>query len=62
MSCRAYHLVSGLVFALVALLHLVRSVQGLPVVAGSWSVPLALSWAGTAGAAFLSIWAFRSRG
>lgn len=62
MSCRAYHLVSGVVFALVALMHLVRAVQRLPVVAGSWAIPLAASWAGVVVAGLLSLWAFRSRG
>jgi len=61
MRCRAYHLVSAAVFALVALLHLARVLRGIPVHAGTWDVPMAISWAGTFGAAFLAAWAFLSR-
>lgn len=61
MRCRAYHSVSGAIFALVSLMHLVRALRAMPVHAGAWEVPLSVSWAGALGAAFLAIWAFRSQ-
>ena len=45
MNARTYIIVSAVVFALVAVGHLARSVLGWPVVIGSWSAPMALSWA-----------------
>lgn len=61
MRCRAYHLVSATVFALVSLLHLARVLRGIPVHAGAWEIPMAISWAGIFGAALLAAWAFFSR-
>lgn len=62
MGSGGYRTVSGLVFALVALMHLVRAVRGLPVVAGDWQVPVLVSWVAVAVAGGLAVWAFRSRG
>ncbi len=62
MGSGGYRTVSGLVFALVALMHLVRAVRGLPVLVGDWQVSVAMSWAAVVVAGGLAIWAFRSRG
>ncbi len=62
MAGGSYRAVSGLVFALVALMHLVRAVRGLPVLVGDWQVSVAMSWAAVVVAGGLAIWAFRSRG
>jgi len=44
MDEKTFSIVAGIIFALVALLHLVRIYMGWPVVIGSWSVPMWLSW------------------
>jgi len=58
MNRRLYLIASGTVFLVVALLHLVRLVQSLPVVFGTWVVPLWLSWGGFPAAAGLCLWAY----
>ncbi len=60
MNPRAYLVISGAVFGLVALGHLLRVVNGWTLVIGSWSVPMWISWLGTLGPAVLCVWAFRS--
>jgi ABC-type enterochelin transport system permease subunit len=54
-----YLLISATIFALVALLHVVRLVTNLPVQFGTISFPMWGSWLGSIVAAVLSIWAFR---
>jgi hypothetical protein len=46
MDQRAFSIVAGMIFALVALLHLVRIIIGWSVVIGDWSVPMWVSWIG----------------
>lgn len=58
MPDRLYIIISGSIFAAVALLHLVRAIVGIPVRIGDVSVPKGMSWAGCIAAALLSAWAF----
>jgi hypothetical protein len=44
MNSKTFALVAGVIFALVALLHLLRIVLGWPAVIGGWAVPMWLSW------------------
>jgi hypothetical protein len=60
MGKQIYCLVSGLIFALVALLHLLRLFNGWAVQIGPFSVPTALSVFGLVFSALLSLWAFRT--
>jgi len=53
-----YAAVSALIFAVVALAHLVRIVKGWPVQIGPFSVSLSVSWIGFAIAALTAIWGF----
>jgi hypothetical protein len=53
-----YAAVSALIFAVVALAHLVRIIKGWAVQIGSSSVSLSVSWIGFAVAALLAIWGF----
>ena len=46
MDQKTFSVVAGAIFALVALLHLVRIYMGWPVVIGSWTVPIWVSWIG----------------
>ena len=58
MRAKNYCIVSGLVFTLVALMHLWRFVLNLPLQIGNWHVSRSLSLIGAVGAAALAIWAF----
>ena len=40
------NVVAGAIFALVALLHLLRIYMGWPIVIGSWTAPIWVSWIG----------------
>jgi len=59
MSSRTYLVISGTVFGIVAVLHLLRVVNGWVMVLGPWSAPMWVSWLGTIGPAVLCVWAFR---
>ena len=58
MNSRTYLAVSGTVFGIVAVLHLLRVVNGWAVVVGPWSAPMGVSWLGTIFPAVLGVWAF----
>jgi hypothetical protein len=57
-----YAAVSALIFAVVALAHLVRVIKGWAVQIGPFSVSLAASWIGFVVAALLAIWGFMQLG
>jgi hypothetical protein len=57
-----YAAVSALIFAVVAIAHLLRILRGWAVHIGSHSVPMSLSWIGLAIAALLAIWGFMQLG
>jgi hypothetical protein len=59
MSARTYCTVSAVVFAVVAIAHLVRAVQGMPVVIGTWPAPMAISWLAVVVAGGLASWGLR---
>ena len=59
MGYRQYCVVSGVLFALVALAHLLRIVNDIPVLVDDYDVPMLLSWIGFAVPAGLAFWAFR---
>jgi len=59
MSSQPYFLISGLLFTLVAIAHLLRLVLGMPVQIDGVAVPMAVSWFGFAVPAVLAYWAFR---
>ena len=57
---RRYELVSGVVFALLALAQLTRTVLGWPVHVAGMSVPVSASALACLLAGALALWAFRS--
>ena len=59
MSARTYCMLSAVVFAVVAIAHLVRAVQATPVVIGGWGAPVWISWAAVLVAGGLALWGFR---
>lgn len=58
MSTSKYCVVSGVVFTLVALMHIWRFVLDLPLQIGNWHVSRSLSLIGALGAGILAMWAF----
>jgi hypothetical protein len=50
---RTYLLIAGIIFGIVAAAHLVRIFSGADLVIVGWTVPLWLSWVGTAVTAYL---------
>lgn len=58
---RSYHVVSALVFAVVALVQLYRAIVGLPVGIGDFQVPLTFSWCAAVVAGALAVWGWRVR-
>ena len=59
MNARVYLVVSGVVFGIVAILHLVRVMNSWAFQLGPWSIPMWVSWLGTFGPAVLCLWALR---
>ena len=58
MNRKRFTLAAGVVFSLVAALHLLRLVFGWDAVIGGWNVPLWISWAAIAIAGYLAYTAF----
>jgi len=56
---RTYELVSGSVFAVVAVAHALRAARGWAIQIDAWSIPIWPSWVAALVAAVLSVWAFR---
>jgi hypothetical protein len=44
MDQRTFVLIAGVIFAIVALVHLLRIVMGWPIVIDNWTVPMWVSW------------------
>ena len=58
MNRRTYFLISGLIFAIVAVVHLWRIIYQFEVVIGTWSAPMVASWIGFIAAGILSYCGF----
>jgi hypothetical protein len=58
---RAYLLVSGVLFGVIALVHAARLALGWPAQVAHWDVPLWISWIGLLVPGALCIWALRLR-
>ena len=56
---RAYLQVSGAVFGVMALLHIVRLLLDWSAQVAGWAVPLWVSWIAILAAGALCVWAFR---
>jgi len=59
MNSRGYLVISGAIFAIVAILHLLRVLNNWVLVLGPWSAPIWVSWMGTVVPVVLGVWAFR---
>jgi hypothetical protein len=58
MNDKSFHLIAGIIFALVAVLHVLRIYMGWPVVIGGWNAPMWVSWIGLVVAGGLAYFAF----
>lgn len=56
---RAYLGISGAIFGLIALLHVLRLALDWPAQIGSWTVPFWISWVAILLSGGLCVWAFR---
>jgi len=54
-----YLIISGLIFGVVSIIHLVRAVNEWTFVIGPMTLPVAVSWLGFLVTATLGVWAFR---
>jgi len=61
MTGKCYVLITGIIFCLVSVMHLLRVLYHVPVQIGGWLAPEWISWLGFIGPGILSIWAFRIR-
>jgi hypothetical protein len=59
MRHKEYCIVSGVLFTLVALAHLLRIVYGMSITVDDFAVPMLVSWVGLIVPAALATWAFR---
>lgn len=59
MGEKNYFLISGIIFGIVALLHLWRAASSLPLMIGVWEFPVWFSWVAFILAGALSVWGFR---
>ena len=59
MNHKAYCILSGVLFALVALAHLFRVINGVSVQVDGLELPMFVSWVGFVLPAGLAAWAFR---
>ena len=58
MNNKKYCTVSGVIFAVICLMHIWRYILDLPVQIGVWQVPRSLSLIGALGAGLMAAWAF----
>ena len=59
MDQKTFNLATGVIFAIVTLLHIVRLYMGWPVVIGTWAAPAWLSWAACVVGGILTYSGFR---
>ena len=60
MSQKLYLIISGAVFLLVGVMHLLRLINDVPIVVGTTNIPMAISYVGFPAALVLCIWAWNS--
>jgi len=59
MGQRTFNLVTGIIFAIIVVVHILRLYMGWPAVIGTWAVPTWLSWVGCVVGGALSYSALR---
>jgi hypothetical protein len=61
MSRRSYALVTGVIFLVIAILHLLRVIFGWAAIIGGWIMPIWVSWVALVVAGYLAYEGFRMR-
>lgn len=51
-----YRLISGIVFTVICLAHLLRNLSGWTFIFGPYTIPAVLSWIACIGAGILAVW------
>ena len=59
MTEKLYLIISGVIFALIGLFHLLRIMFQWPAIVGAWTVPFTISLMAIIVTAVLTFWAFR---
>jgi len=59
MDQKTFSMVAGTIFAIVAVVHLLRILLGWPAVIGDWTVPMWVSWIGLVVAGVLGYFGLR---
>ena len=59
MTEKLYLMISGVIFALIGLFHLLRIIFQWPAMVGAWTVPFVISLGAIMVAGILTFWAFR---
>ena len=59
MSQKTFNLITGILFAVIVVVHALRLTMGWSLIIGSWAAPIWLSWIGCVVAAALSYSGFR---
>ncbi|MDE3061000.1 MAG: hypothetical protein KGJ06_08305 [Pseudomonadota bacterium] len=59
MNQKTFSLIAGIIFALVALGHLLRLFQGWTILINGWPVPMWISWIGLIIPAILAVYGLR---
>jgi hypothetical protein len=54
--------ISGTIFGIVALIHLLRLITGVPVLINGWLLPIWVNWMGLIATGFLCVWLWRLSG
>jgi len=62
MKQKTYFIIAAIIFLIVAILHLLRAISGLPLIFGVWELPLWLSWIAFIIAGFMSYVGFTLAG
>jgi hypothetical protein len=60
MSAKQYCIVSGVLFALISIVHLLRIINGISIQVDQYAVPMTFSWVGFIVPGTLAFWAFRT--
>ena len=62
MNQKTFLSISGVIFGVIAVMHLVRIIAGWPAHIGAFEVPMWLSWVAMVVAGYLAVSAFRLKG
>ena len=59
MKQKTYFIIASIIFGIVAILHLLRAINDLPLIIGIWEAPIWLSWVAFIIAGLMSYFGFK---